>query len=119
MDPDYYDDDDEGFEAGEEYVYDTFDQIIDESVFDEVDPDRDDNYDWDINGAEMGLMGALASEMCEEHKYSVDENTDKENWERAIMTNPLSSRHQVGSNLQPFERYVQDYIKRGFRHPDD
>ena len=122
MDPYYlFDDDDydEGYEDGQEEVFDTYDEIIDESeLFGDDDPDGND-YDWDINGAEMGLIGALASELSAGRKYDVDENTDKENWRRATQIVSLNSRHQVGSKLKPFERYVQEYIRRGFKHPDD
>jgi hypothetical protein len=127
MDPYFFDDDDswdDGFDAGEEYVYDTYDSIINEDeVFGEEDSDRDENnydYDWEIDGAEMGLMGALASEMSERsNRYDVDENTDRENWRRAAEATEFASRGQKGSNLRPFESYVQDYIRRGCRHPDD
>jgi len=136
IDPDFYEDVDPDFffdTAGEEaeidaayqeeYVFDTYDEIIDEDVlgFNDIDPDLDENnYDWDIDGAEMGLMGALAAEMSEEsRRYDVDENTDRENWKRAVEAPTYTSRQQQRSNLRPFEQYVQDYIKRGCRHPDD
>lgn len=116
MDPDYYD----GFEDGEEYVYDTFDQIIepDDDWFDETPSDRDDNMQ--LDGTEMGMAFALASEMADsDSHYDVDENTDQENWNKAMHATPLASRHETKSNLRPFEQYVQDYIRRGFKHPDD
>lgn len=123
MDPDFFEDDgyDEGFDDGEEYVFDTYDSIIDENAFDEVDPDRDENcYDWDITGAEMGLMGALASEFAEEKgHYALDENMDRKNWEQAVKVSPYAPRRRTASNLPPFEQYVQDYIQRGCRHLDD
>lgn len=119
MDPYFMYDDgyDDGFEDGEEYVFDTYDQIVDENAFDDIDPDRDENnYDLDIDGTEMGLMGALAEEMAAEGNYDLDENTDRENMERARR---VSNATQTRSNLRPFEQYVHDFIQRGFRHPDD
>jgi hypothetical protein len=116
MDPLFFGDDDydDGYHDGLEEADDSLDEIIDE-----FDPDSQDDYDWEISGAEMGLIGALASELSARRSYDVDENTDKENWEKAQQVAPLGSRHQVGSKLRPFEQYVQDYIKRGFKHPDD
>lgn len=122
MDPDYYDgfEDayDDGFEDGQESVYDTFDQIVDDGWFDEIPHDRDDNMQ--LDGTEMGMAFALASEMAESDcHYDVDEKTDQENWDKAMRVTPLSSRHETRSNLRPFEQYVHDYIRRGCRHPSE
>ena len=80
----------------------------------------EDDDDWPIDGTEMGMVGALADELAgDSNKYDLNENTDRENWEKAMKFISLSSRHKPKRNLPPFEQYVEEYIRRGFRHPDD
>jgi hypothetical protein len=103
---------------GEEYLYDTYDQIIDTNIgiFDDI-----------ISPEELGLAFALAEEMsdvenqnCEIEKeynqgigrnFDIDEDTDKDNWEKATIISSLQARQGEKRRLRPFEQYVDDICK--------
>lgn len=113
MDPDFYDDDEgcwEGMEEEtdpEEYVYDTFDHILDTN--DPVDDD-DPGPDYELDHMDMAMAFALSDEIrdAERKNYDIDENTDGENWEKAEKLAALSTRHKRGRKLKPFEQYISD-----------
>jgi hypothetical protein len=105
---------DGGSMGGEDYLYDTYDQIIDtnrggqgQDLFDSMGPE------------EIGLAFALAEELHEEFdreinldlEVDVDEDTDRENWEQAVKLSSLQSRHGKRKRLRPFEQYVDDICK--------
>jgi hypothetical protein len=105
--------DDDGMD-GENYLYDTYDQIIDTNrgdqgldLFDSMGPE------------EMGLAFALAEDLHEEFDREVnldrgvdiDEYTDRENWEQATKLSSLQARHGEKRRLRPFEQYVDDICK--------
>jgi hypothetical protein len=109
-------------DCGEAYLYDTYDQIIDTNrgdqdmdVFDEMGPE------------EIGLAFALAEELygdeCQSYElekefdqeldraFEVDEDTDRDNWEKAMKISSLQSRHGSRKRLRPFEQYIDDICK--------
>jgi hypothetical protein len=104
-------------DCGEEYLYDTFDQIIDTNRGDQ----EMDIFDDIMGPEEMGLAFALAEEMrdaeyeTEEEDFNrvfdVDEHTDEDNLKKAMETSSLQARHGTKNKLRPFEQYVDDICK--------
>lgn len=100
--------------SGEEYLYDTYDQIIDTNM-----GERDRDLFDEMGPEEMGLAFALAEELHEEFDrdidldlgVDVDEDTDKRNWEQAMKLTSLQDRHGEKRRLRPFEQYIDDICK--------
>jgi hypothetical protein len=98
----------------EDYVYDTYDQIIDdldETSGAEMQPDYLDDYD-PLNAAAMGMAFALADEIAEAEKgrYDLDAETDETNMRMASLMTRAASNHEP-ARLRPFEQYVQDFCR--------
>ena len=123
FDPDYYDDDYP--DEGEEYVFDTYDQIIEDFPDDQSECDPDDDYGYggiEIAAIESGLAFALAEEIKEaESGVEVDKNTDRENWDKVSKLLALETRHKEKTRLRPFEKYISDICagKRPLFEKDD
>ncbi len=100
--------------GGEDYLYDTYDQIIDTNM-----GERDQDLFDRMGPEEMGLAFALAEELHEEFDrdidldlgVDVDEDTDRKNWEQATKLTSLQARHGERRRLRPFEQYVDDICK--------
>jgi len=106
-------------DCGEEYLYDTYDRIIDTNRGDQ---DMDDM----IGPEEIGLAFALAEEMRDTEyqdvdldeefdrelnkEFEVDDDTDRDNWEKVMEISSLQSRHSK-KRLRPFEQFVDDICK--------
>jgi len=108
MDPDYCEDDgfseDYSDDEAEEYVFDTFDRVIDEDELDDPDPEGDSG----MSSQHWGMAFALADEMADERKegdYDLDERTDDDNMRQAMRQNPPSGEDK---ELPKFEQIVQD-----------
>jgi hypothetical protein len=105
MDPDYCEDDgfSEGDDGEEEYIFDTFDRVIDESELDAPDPEGDSG----MSSEHWGMAFALADEIADERKegdYDLDERTDGDNFHQAMKQNPPTGDKE----LPKFEQIVQD-----------
>jgi hypothetical protein len=106
----------EGYESidGGDYLYDTYDQIIDTNEW-ERDQDPLDR----MGAEEIGLAFALGDEIREEfvqeidldERVDIDEDTDRQNFEQVTNLLSLQSRYNKGKNLRPFEQYVDDICK--------
>jgi len=106
----------EGYESidGGDYLYDTYDQIIDTNEW-EGDQDPLDK----MGPGEIGLAFAIGDELREEfgremdldEKVDIDEDTDRQNFEQVSNLLSLQSRHDRKKNLRPFEQYVDDILK--------
>jgi hypothetical protein len=59
---------------------------------------------------EQAELNHIEEEILEK-EFDVDENTDAENWEKAMRLTSLSSRHSYRKALRPFEQYVDDICK--------
>lgn len=72
--------------------------------------------DGKIDPTTMGMAFALADEIkdAESGRYSVNEDTDRKNWEQVNRMTSLRSRHETNQRLRPFEQYIDD-ICRGRR----
>ena len=100
---------------GEDYLYDTYDQIIDTNR-----GDQDLDLFERMGPEEVGLAFALAEELHDEDfdpeldlntEVDIDEDTDRENWEKASKISSLQARHGERRKLRPFEQYVDDICK--------
>lgn len=98
----------EGQDAQEDYFYDTFDRIIDESELnaEEPDPVGDSGLDPD----QWGMAFALADELAQEARdsYDLNEGTDEENIREAMRLDRLQNERR---ELRPFEQIVDDICK--------
>ena len=116
VEDDFFDEDYDGFanelsETSGDFVYDTYDSILDN-----LDPDPE--LDTDMRNAsafpsdkELGLAFALAEEISELEKrtFDVDEMTDVQNMEKINKYTSLQNRqHKRAKKLRPFERYIED-----------
>lgn len=110
FDPEFFCDDD----CREDYVYDTYDRIVDSPDEDYDDLSRqapesmEDDY---LDATAMGMAFALADEIADEcrRRYDVDEQTDVENLKMVSlmqMADELETR-----NLRPFEQYIDEICK--------
>lgn len=102
---------------GEDYLYDTYDQIVDDledldDNLNDVSEERDFDNSFDMpDSIEMGLALALAEEICESKKqYNVDKDTDRENWNKIMQLVPLHNG-RAETHLRPFEQYIDDICK--------
>lgn len=97
-------------ESEEEYIFDTYDRIVDEN---ELSINKDDGFD--LRPEDIGLAFAFAEAVMDEEKsrqYDVDENTDTENWEKVQKLVALETRHKTtNTRLRPFEQYVDEICK--------
>jgi hypothetical protein len=99
--------------GGEDYLYDTYDQIIDTNM-----GERDQELFDRMGPEEIGLAFALAEELHEEFDrdidlylgVDVDEDTDRRNLEQITKLSSLQARHGK-KRLRPFEQYVDDICK--------
>ncbi len=127
-DPDFYEDE-EYRDGEEEYIFDTYDRIIDDVELDpemydpdsefnpEIQPDDEfglgmEETDEGLDATTMGMALALADAINETEgkRWDVDEDTDRENWEQIQA---LATRHNSTDNkpLRPFEQYIDDICK--------
>ena len=99
---------------GTDEIYDSYDEMMN------ISDSAGENADiLDLGPDKMGIALALAEEIAEERasrywetedQYDLDENTDKENWERAMKFTSLNNRHKK-IKLRPFEQYIDDICK--------
>lgn len=109
MNSDFYDDGDScpndslDFDVDDSSDFDTkIEQDIEESLY----PDQ-------LNADQLALaMGFGEFTANGKEVYSVDENTDKENWEKAMKLYPLHEQPGFDDNrsLSAFEQYVNSII---------
>lgn len=103
----------------EDYIYDTYDNILDDPDLDNDDLDEAvDDEEFKIkrgidDATIMGLALSFAEEISEERtnrrrsKYDIDSNTDKENMRMASLLDiKCSSRI-----MTPFEQHIDDICK--------
>jgi hypothetical protein len=108
-------------------IFDEFDEIITDDAYIECNEESQQEIDEDdcpeitideihIPGPEMmGLALALADEIATTKKPSVDENTDRENWAKAMnMVSLQDSHQQQNKKLRKFEQHVDNICKRGY-----
>jgi len=104
----------------EDYVYDTYDDILDEQDINLEEPEVEagasminENADAISEATIMGLALSFAAEIAEEERivvkerYDVNERTDAENMEMVSLLNRGGRRRA----LTPFEQHVDDVCK--------
>lgn len=105
-DPDFHEDfHDIDTEQG---VFDTYDQIINED--DLIAEQTDQQEDVGLSSEQLGLAFALAEELSKDtvDDRDIDENTDEENFRRAMLQNPPAGNE---TELRPFEQIIDDICK--------
>jgi len=98
----------------DDFMFDTYDQIIDDPEADYMllHADTDDTPDW-LQPPDIGIALAFAEEIydSEREHYDPDENLDEENWKNALKYTTLNSRFETGDKLRPFEQHVDAVCK--------